>query len=224
MAATVSAKVDEILEFVRSQKLATDDPRYAREPTPTERIDPTLNVKELVNLQMLRQDELRVAEARRVTEILTLQDKCAHEIAEIRLQAQKESQAAESRRIDALMLAESRRIDALLAAAANAVTLASTRQELTAGALAERVDTTAKAAAASVLASAEALSKQVAAQSSVFDARLTRLEQAGYETGGRDTQRLESRTSAQWTTGTIVSSMSAALAFISVLMYAFLHH
>jgi hypothetical protein len=211
---TVNAKVDEILTIVRNQKV----------PDPIPLIDPTANVLALVKAAMERQDDLRSAESRRLGEILALQDKCSHEVAEVRLRAQQDLAAAESNRINALTLAESRRIDALLAAAQSAVALASTRAELTASALAERVDTSAKALAASVVASAEALGKQVAAQSSVFDARLTRLEQQGYEIGGRTSQRLEARESTQWSIGTVIASMGSLIAIASIVIYALIGH
>jgi hypothetical protein len=211
---TVNTKVDEILSIVRSQK--------APEPIPL--IDPTANVLKLVEQAMLRQDDLRRAESSRINDLMELQDKCTHEISDVRLKAQEALASAESRRIDALSIAESRRIDALFAASASAVALDRTRTEMTASALAERVDTSAKALAASVIASAEALSKQVATQSQVFDQRLTRLEQQGYETGGRDVQRVESRAATQWSIGTAIAALSGFMAFVSIVVYALVHH
>lgn len=210
----VNAKVDEILGIVRGQN----------KPEPIPLIDPTANVLALVAAAMSRQDDLRNAESKRITDILELQDKCAHEVLAITNKAQQDLAMAESNRINALTLAESRRIDALLAAAQSAVALASTRAELTASALAERVDTSAKALAASVVASAEALGKQVAAQSSVFDTRIKTLEEARYQSSGRDVQRLESRASVQWNVGTAIATTSSLMALLSVIIYALVHH
>lgn len=165
-------------------------------PVASPLIDPTLNVKELVELKVqhqtalreadsCRQDDLRTAETFRLNERFTIES--AHHLA---------VQQVEARRLDSIFAAETRRVDALLTAAAGAVTLASTRQELTATALAERVDTSAKALAERVDASAKTLAATVEATAKASDIavqstnktlsdRIEPLERFRYESAGR---------------------------------------
>lgn len=100
-------------------------------------VDPTANVLQLVAAAMVRQDDLRIAEARRQDDLSLMEREHRKELREM-----------ESRFRDAQQVAESRRLDALLAAQNTAVAIAATRAEGTASALAERVDTAAKTLAA----------------------------------------------------------------------------
>lgn len=81
------------------------------------RIDPTQNVKELVALEMRRQDDLRDAEARRVDDLMELR-------------ADYDAQ---------LRIAEAKRIDAIRAVDVNAVSVASERANQQASVLANQV-------------------------------------------------------------------------------------
>jgi hypothetical protein len=99
-------------------------------------VDPTVNVLNLVEAAIQRQDDLRAASERYTKELSDLREKYQEKLAD-----------AESKRVDANALAESRRIDALLAAGNNAVQLAAIEGKSTAAALAERVEASAKALA-----------------------------------------------------------------------------
>jgi hypothetical protein len=99
------------------------------EPTPNRRNgDPTTNVFELVAAESRHQSEMRVAADRRQDDLRTKQEYCDNEIATIRIEAQKELGALESKMRDAQALAEQRRLDALLAANTSNVALALEKQ------------------------------------------------------------------------------------------------
>jgi hypothetical protein len=167
-------------------------------------IDPTANVLSLVAAAIARQDDLRLAEFRRVDELRIKAEECQHEVEAVRSQALKDLANAESKRIDALTLAESRRLDALLAAASNNVALAS-----------EKAGAQAATLAASVASSAEALRNQVAATSQATNALITQVreslekrlqivEQNQFAAGGANLQRSEGTMRNQWTIGIII--------------------
>jgi hypothetical protein len=99
-------------------------------------IDPTANVLKLVDSAIVRQDDLRKAEFRRLDELRKQESYWRTQLAK-----------SERRAADAAALAEQRRVDALLAAAAAERALERTRSEQTATALADRVDAAQKALA-----------------------------------------------------------------------------
>jgi VIT1/CCC1 family predicted Fe2+/Mn2+ transporter len=100
------------------------------------REDPTANVLKLVESAILRQDDLRKAQFRRIDELIKQESYWRTQLAK-----------SERRAADAAALAEQRRVDALLAAAAAERALERSRAEQTASALAERVDAAQKALA-----------------------------------------------------------------------------
>jgi hypothetical protein len=181
-------------------------------------IDPTANVLSLVGAAMLRQDDLRKAESKRINDLRKAAGKHSREVDTLREKAQRDLAAAESRRLDALSLAESRRIDALLVAAENARALATTRSELTAAALAERVDTSAKTLAAAVDATAKTLAATVEATAKTLASRIEPLEQARYEQAGGKEQRSEGRQTNQWVVGLVMAAPSTLMALVLLIL------
>jgi hypothetical protein len=182
-------------------------------------IDPTANVLKLVEQAMLRQDDLRMAESRRIDDLVK-QDMYYRE--KLRL--------IEQEHMSARFGTESRRVDAVIAQQAANVSLASQRAELTATALAarvdesaralaERVDTSAKALAASVEATAKASAAAVDAQSKALADRIIPLEQFRYEQGGAKVQQSEGKSDNRWVIGIAISAPSFLLAVVA-LVYA----
>jgi hypothetical protein len=167
-------------------------------------IDPTANVLSLVAAAIARQDDLRVAEFKRIDDLREKSETCAHEVSKVQLQAQKDLAVAESKRIDALTVAESRRIDAILAGAANAVLLDRAKSEAQAAQL-----------AAQVVTSAQTLQAQVATTAKATDARITLLEQSQYGILGASTQRSEGRRESQWVIGLVIGICLGAAEIIA---------
>jgi hypothetical protein len=90
--------------------------------------DPTTNVFDLVTTESRHQSEMREAATKRQDDLREKQEHCDNEIATIRIDAQKELGALESKMRDAQALAEQRRLDALLAANTSNVALALEKQ------------------------------------------------------------------------------------------------
>jgi hypothetical protein len=190
-------------------------------PSPIPLIDPTANVLSLVSAAITRQDDLRIAENRRLEDLrnqqLAFDDKFEVELDKTRnlqFQALKDLALAESNRVDAINLAESRRLDALLAAATNNVALAS-----------EKAGAQAATLAASVASSAEALRSQVATTSNAtttlitqlresLEKRLTLVEQNQYQAGGANMQRTEGREQSQWIIGLIIGAVISVVGLV----------
>ena len=191
-------------------------------------IDPTANVLALVSAESRRQDDLRIAEANRIDEKLKAFEDCLKDNQAIQLKAQNDLAAAESKRIDALAKAESTRLDSVLDRQRADVALASEKTAATAATLATQVTTSAEALRAQVAMTAEASRQQVATSASAsaaemnqmrdtFDKRLTLLERALYQTGGRDEQRAEGRQGTQWLVPVIVSIAAIIVALLVAL-------
>lgn len=162
--------------------MTQDDIRGANVAPKIPLIDPTANVIELVKAAILRQDDLRVADAkleeeriRRLDELRDLQDKCAHEIAQVHLAGNRELANAETKRIDALLLAA--RAD---------VALASEKAAAQAATLATQVATSAETLRGQVSNLANQVTTQTALMREALEKRLTLLEQSQYSIGGRD--------------------------------------
>jgi hypothetical protein len=181
-------------------------------------IDPTANVLKLVEQAMLRQDDLRQAESKRIDDLVK-QDMYYRE--KLRL--------IEQEHMSARFGTESRRVDAVIAQQAANVSLASQRAELTATALAarvdesaralaERVDTSAKALAASVEATSKASAAAVDAQSKALADRIIPLEQFRYEQGGAKTQQVEGKSDSRWIIGIAMSAPAWILAIITLVL------
>jgi len=163
-------------------------------------VDPTKNVRELVEAAIARQDDLRQSEAAHIREIL-----------ELRAEFAKELRATDMNRRDA----ETARIDAIravdVAAVQQAATVASTQATTLAG---------------QVAAAAEAMRTQVAATTTSFAAALTAaiapindaiadLRRAQYEQQGMKAQTSDTRLNF----GAMIGAFGVLVAF-AALIYA----
>lgn len=129
-------------------------------------IDPTLNVKELIDLQVRRLNDLRDAESRHVREMADLRADCAAELRE----------------------AETKRIDAVRTVDVQAVQQAATVQATQANTLAVQVATSAETLRTQVAAAASAAAVALAAalepiQKDIQDLRRVQYEQQGQRAG-----------------------------------------
>jgi len=172
--------------------------------------DPTANTLALVEAAIKRQDDLRSAEALRISELLEKNE----EITGLQIKFQQELALAESKRVDALALAESRRIDALLTTAQNAVNLAALKADAQAQTLASTVANSAEALRTQVAAAAETTA--TATLRDTLDKRITSLEQNQYQTGGRNAEKTENKQTSQWTFG-------AGIITINLIVVVLLH-
>lgn len=162
-------------------------------------IDPTANVLKLVEQAMLRQDDLRLAEAKRRDDLFVSEQRHRAEVRELTYAS-----------LEARLTAEKERVNALLQAQQAAVALDRTRAELTASALAERVDTSAKTLAAQVETTAKAAENAVAAAATALAARIAPLEQARYEQAGGKEQRTEGRQTNQYVIYLVMAGIGIA--------------
>jgi hypothetical protein len=192
--------------------------------------------RRLNDAEIRRSDDLRDSERWRrdaafewLNKLDDMREKCAKECHAVQLKANTDLAKAETERINGRLESERIRIDALMTAAAQNVTLATTRTESTATALAERVETSAKTLAVSVEASAAALRSQVAttaetiaAQNATkYDAlekRISPLEQARYQTGGREEQRAEGTKGTQWLIPVILSVVFGLVGMLAAIV------
>jgi thiol:disulfide interchange protein len=115
-------------------------------------------------------------------------------IGNIRKSHNKELSAAESRRIDAVIMAESRRVDALLAAQSQSVALASEKTAAQAATLATQV-----------LANAENVRSQTAVLRDSLEGRIKVIEQNQYQAGGAKTQQSEGQKTNQWVIQVVIT-------------------
>lgn len=128
-----------------------------------QKIDPTANVLSLVEAANKRQDDLRLAEGRRIDDLAVLRADHAKELA-----------AAEAKRIDAIRAVDVNAVAVASGRAADQATVLATQFTQSAEALRTLVATTATTLAA----------QQQAAQSQVME-RLTALERSQYEGQGK---------------------------------------
>lgn len=164
------------------------------------KIDPTLNVKELVDLQMKRQDDLRdqghdyeeklrEAEASRINELLVTRSGYEEKLRE----------------------AESKRIDAIRVVDVNAVSVANERAVQQAGVLANQVVQSADTLRGLVATTASTIAEQLAQITASMTGRLAAVEKAQYE--GQGTKKLSDPM--------LIAVVSAA---VGLLVYLFTHH
>ena len=113
---------DEIISRLKSiQQIQKADGDGDTKPAPIPLIDPTANVKELVDMERRHSRELRDADNQRLTEIRVVEA-----TSEAKIDALREKlRMAESNRIDAVNLAERNRIDANVAQGKADIALAS---------------------------------------------------------------------------------------------------
>ena len=125
--------------------------------------DPTKNVLDIVAAEAKRQDDLRVAESRRIDEKMLLVSKYEALIAK----------------------AEAKRIDSNRAFDVDAIAVAATKAELTAGVLAANVGIQAETLRKLVESTAKAAAESLERWASTIAERLSVLEAARYENKGR---------------------------------------
>ena len=140
-------------------------------------IDPTLNVKELVSLEMRRQDDLRDAEGRRSNDLREAELRRINE--QLVLRAEFGVQLRE---------AEAKRIDAIRAVDVNAVSVASERATQQANVLAAQVATSAETQRALVATTASTIATQLQQIVGPIIDRLGVLEKASFEGQGKSTR------------------------------------
>lgn len=125
-------------------------------------VDPTANVISLVNAAIKRLDDLRLAEEKRVTQIMELRADHARE----------------------LSVAEAKRIDAIRAVDVAAVSVASERATAQASVLANQVSTSAETLRVLVAATATTVANQLTSALSPITERLSLLEKNQYQVQG----------------------------------------
>ena len=161
-------------------------------------IDPTKNVMSLVAASNLRQDDLRGMSTSYQEKIDALRDHHHRELA-----------AAESKRIDAVILAESRRVDALLGAQSQSVALASEKAAAQAATLATQVT-----------ANAENVRSQTASLRDSLESRIKVIEQNQYQAGGAQSQKTEGTKANQWIITLIVGVVMTGIGIVVTVMIA----
>ena len=133
-----------------------------KDPTERDTRDPTENVRELVNLELRRIDDLMMAEQKRVNE-------------QLQLRADYNTKLGE---------AEAKRIDAIRAVDVGAVAVANERATAQAAVLANQVAASAETLRALVAATAATQAQQLATLTTQLTDRLSSLEKSQYESKG----------------------------------------
>lgn len=214
-----------IARLIAIQDAAVAGPRMDTPPDKIPLIDPTANVLQLVAKETQRQDDLRQADARRQDDLGKIRSSHIREIDAIRSKAQRDLANAETKRVNALALAERLRLDALLVQQKADVALANEKTGATAATLAQQVLTVAEAMRQQVAMTTAASATQMDTMRKTFDDRVTMLERARYEGGGRDEQRTEGRQGNQWVIGLVVAIIAIVVsAAISVSVANLGHH
>jgi hypothetical protein len=149
----------------------------------TQVVDPTENVKALSEAASKRQDDLREASDKLGKALLDAQEK----LSSIRSEHLRELMALRGDYDSRLQVAEAKRIDAIRAVDVNAVAVASTRASDQALVLATQVSQSAEALRALVATTAATVAASQQQLANTLSARLTTLEQAGYQAAGKQT-------------------------------------
>lgn len=159
-------------------------------------VDPTENVRELVEAAIKRQDDLREQESRHV-----------REIAQLRAEYQMMLRDAETDRINAI-----RAVD--VQAVQQAATVAETR----ATALANQVQASAEAMRNQVQAAAQAAATSLAAALEPVQKDIADLRRAQYEAQGRNVQQVDTRSSTSALMGYAFGAIGSIIAIISIVV------
>ena len=136
-------------------------------------LDPSHNVRSIVDRAVTRIDDLAVAEARRVNEALLAERRRVDEIMTLRADYAVQ-----------LNVAEAKRIDAIRAVDVNAVSVANERATAQAAVLANQVSASAETLRALVAATAATQAQQLATTTTQITDRLSSLEKSQYENKG----------------------------------------
>lgn len=146
-------------------------------------VDPTENVKALSEAANKRQDDLRAASER----FMQAQLDAALKLNELRALKLEDEGKLRAEYAGALAMAEAKRIDAIRAVDVNAVAVASQRASDQATVLATQVAQSAEALRALVATTAATVAQSQQQLANTLSARLTTLEQAGYQAQGKQT-------------------------------------
>ncbi|HEV8172854.1 MAG TPA: hypothetical protein VGP91_04320 [Actinoplanes sp.] len=158
--------------------------------------DPTANVLESLRTAIQRQDDLREAADRHV-----------REIAELRAEYDEKLRKAETARIDAIRAVD---VGAVNRAAEVSAQVATT--------LAAQVATSAETLRTQVAAAATATAQNLVTALAPMQKAIDDLRQAQFITAGQKTQVVESQVDRRGNTMTIVAIVSAALAFVAIVV------
>lgn len=166
-------------------------------------VDPTANVRELVDAAIRRQDDLREAESRHVREIAVLRAEYAEQ----------------------LRHAETERINAIRAVDVAAVQQASQVSATQASTLAAQVATSAETLRTQVAAAATAATVALAAALEPIQKDIADLRRAQYEAQGKQTQVVETRTAFSSSSAVVIGVLGLVLTsiIISIAIFAALH-
>lgn len=141
-------------------------------------VDPTRNVLDLVAAANMRQDDLREADSRRMTEVMAV------ELGAVRREIELRGDYNEK-----LREAEAKRIDAIRAVDVNAVAVAAERAATQATVLANQVAASAETQRGLVATTAQALAEQLQQITTPIIDRLASLEKSQYEGTGKQSIR-----------------------------------
>lgn len=145
-------------------------------------VDPTANVRELVEAAIKRQDDLRDAALRREDDLRDQESRHVREITELRADYQRQLRQAETERIDAI-----RAVDV------GAVNRAAEVQAIQAATLAKQVADSAEAMRVQVAATATASTVALGAALDPIKNDIADLRRAQYEAQGQKAQVVEHR-------------------------------
>jgi len=159
-------------------------------------IDPTANVKELVEMERRHANEVRILSEKRQDDLREQAEHYNDKLTTERQRADSESRKAEASRIDS-------RFQDIVSSAAL---------------LAERNLATAATLQKTVEQSAEALRTQAAASNSVLTAAIRVLEQNQNLAGGAKIQSTEGQQRTQWTMDKIIMLAVAAIGWVLLLL------
>jgi hypothetical protein len=173
----------------KAQNIVLDTPPDEHVPP----LDPTINVQNLLRAAIIRVDDLRDAEIRRVSLLV----ESSRLLAAAEQRRVDEKIAAEQRRVDeqmelrqsyerALREAEAKRIDAIRVVDVNAVSVANERAAAQAQVLANQVSASAETLRALVATTASTAAQQFAQVTGQLSDRLALLEKSSYEGKGRE--------------------------------------
>lgn len=136
-------------------------------------MDPTENVREMIDRAVSRMDDLRVLESSRIDQKIESERVRVNE--QLSLRAEYNVQ---------LSIAEAKRIDAIRAVDVNAVSVANERATAQAAVLANQVAASAETLRALVAATAATQAQQLTQLTAQLTDRLTSLEKSQYESKG----------------------------------------
>jgi hypothetical protein len=161
-------------------------------------IDPTRNVLDLVGAAIQRQDDLREADNRRLTEIATL-----------RAEYDEKLRRAETARIDAIRAVDVGAVNRAAEVSAQQATTLAVQVAQSAETLRTQVAAAATAATVALAAALEPIQKDIAD-----------LRRAQYEQAGQKLQVVEAKDDRRGGSGLVISAISVGVAFISLIVAA----